>query len=133
MLVYKVVRNNNGILKSYALNNIYCVFYKKNKKTNPHPNLKGSKLFAFNTLDNAVNFINENTYFKNDVEIWECEAEGCGYPKYMSAITNIFNYWLNKNKHKKNYSSNPSFKGTVTCSSITLKKKIYDSQSLPKC
>lgn len=136
MKVYKVVSVRNGKKYSFARNGIipveYAVEYIPGEWTKPV--VEGTKLFVFETLQDAKNFvIMEYLSFKN--EIWECECKDLiDPPRYISnclSFNKFINDFLSFRKKKKKISkftsanatkSVPS--GTKLTSSLKLVKKV---------
>lgn len=130
---YKVVSSNRD-----SVNSLTKVNYDLNKETKPP--ISGSKLFVFDSYNNAVNFINKQWSHCN---IFACTIKGKSkvvdyYPDY-AFFDNMEKFWkeyntakkrkiniskyLEKSKYAKKKANWP--KGTVWCNSVTLTQKVY--------
>lgn len=67
-MYYKVVVNAKSGLHSVCVGPKYMVYYTPDVWTSP--TLKGSKLYIFTSLEDAIDFAD-----KEREEVWECEAE----------------------------------------------------------
>ena len=83
--VYKLMRiNKDGQRTSIFAKQQWKVIYKPDKIYKGH---KGSSLFAFDTLDNAMLYTQSERYH---LEIWECEATGT---RFAGVITVEHSRW----------------------------------------
>lgn len=95
-----------------------------------YPKLNGSRLYAFNDIKYASDFISKIREHDVTCRLFECEVKN---PKKIKQIPSMFHnikkYWNNRRKHKKNkigMNNNPYISnGTVSCDAIKLTKEIY--------
>lgn len=134
---YKVI--DAQTYRSCAIIAINCK-YALNQTTKPQ--LSGSKLFVFNSLENARKFADDRVY---DSIIFECvvtkPCEPIPYKPIKYWLDSIKDYWNAYNAAKQQATKNKKafrkyFKtmylcgthwpeGTVWCDSVTLTKRIY--------
>ena len=143
MIYYKVVRNRAGELQSVATpiiarQAVALVIYSINKWAKP--NIPNSKLFTFNSLSNAKEFVASSLTWlslsdatKGDpVLIYECEVKNPTVQKWISVTWDFDRFW----KRCKDGRPFPPFPlrlyeylryapiGTYTCDAVKLLKEI---------
>lgn len=91
-MMYKVVRNEKGVLCSVFPHGEFGVKYIPNEWTLPL--LDGSKLYIFKDEKDARSF-----YPHLNIEIWECEAEEI-IPFKASIYYDCRPFWLDYNENK---------------------------------
>jgi len=115
-MYYKVVDNSKRSIVSHN----YCVQYKLNEWAYPHKDLKDSKLFVFDSYENALNFRNDMGYG----EIYECEVKNPKKVKFVAGLSSLYSFWEAKRKKKKYIGFKQSYKGTVGCDAVKLIENI---------
>lgn len=117
MLYFKVVYDKEGTLLSATTRDFeaYIVTYKLNKWTKP--NNPQSKLFIFDSSDNAHFYFN-HFMFSPKYSIYKCEAKKVEpAPAHLPGVFNEFDaYW---NKQQMNWTCDPP-QGTLLAQSVKL-------------
>lgn len=137
-IVYKVVWNRcNELVSANQSDNFPTSFrtiYKLNDIT--CPNVPGTKLFCFDSLKNAKNFIDHYVWRdKSGLKIYEAEAYNVYKPKatYIVNICNMIFFWKLIKRRKKKYRQQIQSlqndnvitpDGSLVCSSLKLLKEI---------
>lgn len=85
-MYYKVVLNFKSGLKSVCTGPKYSVHYIPNEWT--EPTLKGSKLYVFEDLKDAIQFVGDIEL----EEIWECEVEDIA-PFKACVFSDVGTFW----------------------------------------
>ncbi len=137
-IVYKVIWKRNNELVSCNQSDYFPFEFRTRYKLNEitHPNIKGTKLFCFDSLDHAQNFIEFYCWaYQSELKIYKAEAYDVYYPKtrYIVSLLNIKYFWNMIKKHKKEYRNDiqqvqknhvPIPEGSMVCSSLKLLKEI---------
>lgn len=135
MLAYKVVRRIGGQLYSCTTGHDEpgrVLQYKPN--TLMKPEIKGSYLYIFTSLQDAISF---SDYYNR--EVWECEAKHLiKNPPYIHFGFNCLDFWkLRRNKKKYLHLRQPEYtNSTYGCKELTLIKQIkvyYDKYQNTNC
>lgn len=88
MIYYKVIQVCNEQKFSVADHN-FQLTYSTEEFTYPHPDLPGSKIFVFDSLENAVEFLIHISWeLYSDFEIWTCETKG--EPQEFEEVAGLF-------------------------------------------
>lgn len=82
--------------------------------------LKGSRLFIFDDLNKAKEFMWQNN--THCPEIWECEVKKPAKVKALQSYDNIISFWLTK---KRKYNFVREFEMYWTASEVKLTKKVF--------
>lgn len=117
MKVYKVVDKVDGkLVSSTTHDQAFCTEYKKTGWT--YPKFKGTRLFVFDTLKNAINWT------ATGEEVWECEA-----PKTYKCVYayGMLKYWLAKLGHKRtsDLATRCQITGSLMVDKVKLLRKVY--------
>lgn len=123
-ICYKVVYPTYACpLQSFvSLSTISCLSYAVNKLTIAP---KDTKLFVFDTLENAKQFFEICMYGSS--YIYKCEAYNVSKPKYMSEITSVSVplFWkLRKQKKSTKHIQKDVPPGTLYADSVKLLEKV---------
>lgn len=89
-MYYKVVLSFKSGLRSACTGVKHAVQYIPNEWT--EPTLKGSKLYVFESLQDAVSFADDIELYS----IWECEAEDIA-PFKACVFSDVGNFWKEYN------------------------------------
>lgn len=117
MKAYKVLTNKCGS----------CIYPFQNYKICEwtYPTIPHSKLFVFDTLENALKFGDASEC------IWECEVENPTRVKYVPSMINcdlLSSFWLNRKNKKASLSKETMFRapeGTLLVDKVKITKLIY--------
>lgn len=116
--MYKVVRvSKDGKRLSYG-NTPHALEYSQEKWTTP----KIGKLFVFDTLENAKNFL--TSYHPDSCagyEIYDCEVKNEEPCDKLASVSYIVEFW-NKSL---NYISVRAPRGTYMCDAVRLKERVF--------
>lgn len=124
-----VIARRDGRLQSFCDNDLYGIWM-DNKNVDfsvtyiPNqfvkPNVENTKLYVFNTLEDAKFFCRYS-----NAQIWECEVKNPTTCKFLSFLDSVGSFWKNKKKHLSvsSYAKHCP-KGTRTCDAVKLLKKV---------
>lgn len=133
-MYYKIVHlEPNGSLSSYsyaARQSSWNVIYQVNQWV--YPSVKHTKLYVFDSYENAMGWIQHDNCNKKLVKLFECKIKNPVKDFHISYTNEdcMYRFWVYYNelrKKRKSIKSLASFKyitGTVGCSAIKLTKEI---------
>lgn len=127
---YKAVMERlDGRLQSFCYNDLshiwmgdeavdFGVTYIPNKFVKP--NVKNTKLYVFNTLEDAQQFCKYSS-----AQIWECEVKNPAACKILSYLSSVGGFWTRKNNHKSTSEyAKDCPQGTRTCDAVKLLRRM---------
>lgn len=92
-MYYKVITHAKSGRRSVVASPTFTVYYTPDEWT--EPTIKGSKLYVYEDLKDAIAFAEHNSY----TEVWECEAEDI-VPFKACVFSDMRNFWRAYNEDK---------------------------------
>jgi hypothetical protein len=129
-MYYKVVFETNGVLESYARvvrSSEFCVRYEVGQWITP--TVKNTKLYVFDSIANAMNWINIDSARDEQVRLFECQVKNPVKNFQIAYVHNIQTFWdryfnFRQKRKKIEIRSHKIIPGTTGCSAVKLTKEI---------
>jgi len=129
-MYYKVVFETNGVLESYARvvrGNHFCVKYEVGKWITP--TVKNTKLYVFDSITNATNWITMDSGYDKHIRLFECKVKNPVKNFQIAYVHNIEDFWdryfnFRQKRKKIEIRSHKIIPGTTGCSAVKLTKEI---------